>query len=81
MRIWSEDVDPFLREHDAALANLFREHRAWASVALLDFLELPVILERLENDSLHLQQVWPLAPSLLDEVCSAWGAPIAPFAR
>jgi hypothetical protein len=72
-RIWSENVQPFLKREQRALQVLYEEHRAFPEAAILDFAESLLVLERLQHDSARLYAGWPLAPSQLDVVAHAWG--------
>jgi hypothetical protein len=74
-RVWSEQVRPFLEENQERLRGLYGEQEL-LPVPLLDDPVAILILERLENDVVRLERVWPYEPSLLDALASAWGANI-----
>jgi hypothetical protein len=74
--VWTQDVEPFLNSHEEALRLLYDEHRALPEAHLLDLIEAPLILERLENDSARLARDWPLDRASLRILSAAWGRPI-----
>jgi hypothetical protein len=70
--VWSEQVKPFLVEHQERIRELYGEQEL-LPVPLLDDPVAIMVIERLENDVAHLERVWPYEPSLLDALASAWG--------
>jgi hypothetical protein len=74
--IWRHAIELFVSAQMATLPQLYAEHAAWPAVRVLDLAEALLVLERLDHDVRRLERAWPLAPSLLDEVASAWGAPV-----
>jgi hypothetical protein len=78
--IWRQVIEPFLRVHADGLHQLYVEHAVWPAARVLDLAEALLVLERLDDDALRLERVWPLAPSRLDEVSTAWGVPLEQLA-
>lgn len=75
-RIWGENLEPFLSANAEALQVLYREHRFLPEAAVLDLIEAPMVLERLDRDTARLQTVWPLDRSSLVVLADAWGRPV-----
>jgi hypothetical protein len=78
--IWWQVIEPFLRGHARGLRQLYAEHAVWPAACVLDLSEALLVLERLDHDALRLERAWPLAPARLDEVATAWGAPLGQLA-
>lgn len=75
--IWSEYIEPFLRQHERALDLVYSElDSSSCSSTVFDTPESVLVLERLEHDGLRLADSWPLAPIELERVAASWGVPV-----
>jgi hypothetical protein len=74
--LWYEVVRPYLQEHRAALANVYREHRADGYWSLLDAPEILLIFERAERDREQLRLSWSGPRDELRRVSDIWGVPL-----
>jgi len=74
--IWQRAVEPYVLAQWAMLDRLYDEHAALPVARVLDLVEAPLVLERLDHDVRRLERAWPLGHSLLDEVASSWGVPV-----
>jgi len=75
-RFWGGRVKAFLERNNEALSILYEEHGVLGGTPLLDLVEAPLVLERLENDQARLAANWPLALSELVRLAAAAGTPI-----
>jgi hypothetical protein len=74
--IWRDVVAGFMDAQRPALENLYDEHSAFPEARILDMVEAPLVLERLDRDSARLVARWPLALSELETLANAWGVPL-----
>lgn len=74
--IWREKLELFLDSHREPIELLYEEHRAFSEARVLDFIEAPMVIERLDHDGPRLVRDWPLDQQSLIVLSAAWGRPL-----
>lgn len=73
--VWERRLRPFITEHEADLASLYRRNRQLAN-PLFGELEALVVLERLNSVPVLLAEAWPRSPIELERLAQNWAVAI-----